>query len=396
MSKTFWSGPVTKVVASGTLAASNTQFVGPLPVFPEDAWTVVLNGQTLVSSSDNPAAYHYFMLLYNPTDMYIIWNTTVNVGDVLSASIEKVSCVIYEGDESYIDNYKLAADDPVGTSNALTFSQKLNSLYFHSDLNYLGSTQTATTKIVSHPVRTAASASQSKHSGASYAILKGTQEYTLMSHSGTLDTPFIVQENSNQLMQGLPIQSSGASVRAVGAYNDGSSIKIRETYVTHSDSLPAVNKTYTVYMFDIVSNSNVSADNTLKITSTNFTAGAGRLDTDKKYIRREDTNPDFYFSKAKTADVQRGKLKVVAPSGEVIYNPTMPSPQWGYRHNNAQAGGTNYVYHFPDTNPYNTTLISSVFPTNPLYEGSFGGSTSAQGTTVANWASSGNSVGIKI
>jgi len=74
----------------------------------------------------------------------------------------------------------------------------------------------------------------------------------------------------------------------------------------------------------------------------------------------------------------------------------MPSPQWGYRHNNAQAGGTNYVYHFPDTNPYNTTLISSVFPTNPLYEGSFGGSTSAQGTTVANWASSGNSVGIKI
>lgn len=395
MSKTFWSGPVTKVVASGTLAASNTSFVGPLPVFPEDSWTVVLNGQTLTSSADNPNSYHYFMYLHTATDMYIIWNTTVNVGDSLVASVEKVSCVIYEGDESYIDNYKLAEDDPVGTPNALTFSQKLNSLYFHSDLNYLGNTQTATTT-VTHPVRTAAPASQSKHAGASYAILKGTQEYTLLNHSGNTDTPFIVQENSNQLMQGLPIQTSGASVRAVGAYNDGSSIKIRETYVTHSNSLPAVNKTYTVYMFNIVSNTNVSADNTLKITPTNFTAGAGRLNTNKKYIRREDTNPDFYFSKAKTADVQRGKLKVIAPSGEVIYNPTMPSPQWGYRHNNAQAGGSNYVYHAPDTTPYNTTLISSVFPNNFLYEGSFGGATSAQGTTVANWPSSGNSVGLKI
>lgn len=55
---------------------------------------------------------------------------------------------------------------------------------------------------------------------------------------------------------------------------------------------------------------------TILITPNKFIAGAGKLDSDYRYLRRS-VSPVFYLAAGKTMDVRNGGARYVAPSGSV-------------------------------------------------------------------------------
>lgn len=63
---------------------------------------------------------------------------------------------------------------------------------------------------------------------------------------------------------------------------------------------------------------------TLKITPTRFIASAGKLDSQKRYIRRENVFPSLKFVLGKNMDVNGGGLRYVDPNGtnqdDGVYN----------------------------------------------------------------------------
>jgi hypothetical protein len=289
--------------------------------------------------------------------------------------------IIYEGDETQLSQMANLSDDAdLSVPGALTAIQKLGYLYFHSGYSYLGNATKATISIT-HPARTASSAaSGGKHSGVVYSLTQGTATYNLLTHTSGVDAPNVVKLDDAQLLNGIPVQSVGASYRAVSTYNTGTQIVLYETYMTHASSLPAITKTYTAYVFEFLSASTASgATNSLEITGTSLKGGQDKLDTAYNYIRRESTNPDFYLIRDKTADVYRGKLKAIAPSGKVTYNPEMPNPAWTYRINNDVP---NAIVH-PASG-------------NPVYIGTFGGASTTEGTTISGWPAAGNGTGVLI
>ena len=386
MSKTFWSGPVTTETFNGTLSSTQVSAseYGWLPVFPSDAFSLSYDGVDLVNQTTNSTTYDFSVSHHangSRVDFHSSFSSNLNTSKILIVNTTEVKCAIYNGDNTNIENYKTAENDPSNISNPLTAAQKLNYLYFHSDLNYLGNTDSSTT-LIYHPARAATPAvSSGKYSGVTYNLSSGEQEWTLLNHSGTIDSPFIIKINNNQIPSGYPVQMNGASVRSVSAYNDGTSIKLREKWMTVKDSLSAAFQTYTVYVFKILGNNTTTSLNKLQATATSFTAGAGRLNTDYKYLRRASGTPDFYFIKGKTADTERGYMKVIAPNGYVAYNPSGTGLSWSHRHNsqNIQSGVTPL---YGSTNTFltgrsygarvgGTSNTSYVYgtPTNPAYSG---------------------------
>jgi|TARA_R110002124_G_scaffold53269_2_gene152791 hypothetical protein len=54
---------------------------------------------------------------------------------------------------------------------------------------------------------------------------------------------------------------------------------------------------------------------TLSITPTRFIASAGKLDSQRRYIRKDATGPDLRFVNGQNMDVAGGGLRYVNPNG---------------------------------------------------------------------------------
>ncbi len=63
---------------------------------------------------------------------------------------------------------------------------------------------------------------------------------------------------------------------------------------------------------------------TLSITPTRFIASAGKLDSQKRYIRKNAASPDLKFVNGQNMDVSGGGLRYVNPNGtnvdDGVYN----------------------------------------------------------------------------
>lgn len=57
---------------------------------------------------------------------------------------------------------------------------------------------------------------------------------------------------------------------------------------------------------------------TLSITPTRFIASAGKLDSQRRYIRKDTTAPDLKFVNGRNMDVAGGGLRYVNPNGTNI------------------------------------------------------------------------------
>jgi len=203
--------------------------------------------------------------------------------------------------------------DPADYDQIPTAAQ-LSELYFHSDLSYLKNTLVIEGE-VNHPERTS-SANVSKK-GTSYNVIQGSSTYVLGSHALGSSVPMIASVGGVQLPAGHFVQKVAESIRTACLYLTPTQVIVHEEYVTFNDTLPAISKTYTAYLFELLSLP--SGSTSIAISPTSFEAGFGKLDTDNVYVRRQSTTPDLYLTKDKTADVEGGGVKIVLPDGTVAY-----------------------------------------------------------------------------
>jgi hypothetical protein len=206
--------------------------------------------------------------------------------------------------------------DPAPFNSPLS---NLADLYFHSDLGYLGN-GLLVTGTISHGERTRSSSTSKGLFGSSthYNPRNGTADYLLATHDYAAGAPFVAFVGDAQMPSGTAVQKVGESVRAVSVYVTSTQIRVFENWATFDNTLGAVNRTYSVILFDRLT---TATDTTsILIEPNRFRAGFGKLDTDFLYLRKQDTNPDFYVTAGKTADVNSGRLKVVLPDGSIPIN----------------------------------------------------------------------------
>ena len=192
---------------------------------------------------------------------------------------------------------------------------QLGDLHFHSDLSYLGNAQVIDVT-VTHPEHTRSSSTSKGLFGSStyYNPRQGTQSYDLASHSFGRVVPFIPFYGESQMPSGTVVQQAGESARAVSIFVTGTAIRAFENWVTFDDTLPAVTRTYRVFLFETLFAP--SGNESIRIAPSLFRAGFGKLSTAYRYLRQSET-PDVFVTSGKTADVQSGGLKVVLPDGTV-------------------------------------------------------------------------------
>lgn len=194
-----------------------------------------------------------------------------------------------------------------------------NAIHFHSDLSYLGSSQVVEATIT-HPKRQKGEQTDDKFFGLletdPYSVpLQGTHEYILGKHSAGVDAPFVSIYNGAQIPAGSIIQKVEESVRAVSLFLTGGEVRVFENWATFEHSLPAVTRTYKVYLFETLFKP--SGRTSIRMLPDRFTAGFGKLDTNYRYIRETDT-PDLYLSVGRSADVDGGGWKTSSPDGASV------------------------------------------------------------------------------
>jgi len=201
---------------------------------------------------------------------------------------------------------------------AVPTSAQLGDLNFHSALSYLGNS-VVVEATVTHPVRTRSSYETKGlfSSTTHYDPVQGTSTYNLGNNSLGANAPFVPFYGTAQVPSGTVIHQVGESVRAVSIYVTATKVKIYESWATFDQSLPAITRTYKVYLFNTLFTG--SGNTSLAITGNSFTAGFGKLSSSYRYLR-DSASPDFYVTQGKTADVSGGGLKVVLPDGSVQYN----------------------------------------------------------------------------
>lgn len=188
---------------------------------------------------------------------------------------------------------------------------QLGDLHFHSDLSYLGNTQVLEAT-VTHPEQVRSSSS-SKWGGTTYRTRQGTQSFVLGTNTLGAIRPAVAFYGSAQMPAGTVVHKIGQSVRAVSLIVTASQIRLFENWLTFDDSLPAISRTYRIYLFQTLFTG--FGNTSIAIAPGAFTAGFGKLSTNYRYLRRADTLPDAFVTAARTADVQGGGIKVVLPDG---------------------------------------------------------------------------------
>jgi hypothetical protein len=206
--------------------------------------------------------------------------------------------------------YKGDADPAVYASPT---PAQLGDLHFHSDLSYLGNTQILEATIT-HPERVRSSSS-SKWGGTTYRTRQGAQSYVLGTNTLGIIRPAVAFYGDAQMPAGTVVHKVGQSVRAVSIVVTANQIQLFENWLTFDDTLPAVSRTYRIYLFQTLFAG--SGNTSIRIAPGGFSAGFGKLSTSYRYLRRANDAPDLFVTAGRTADVQGGGIKVVLPDGSV-------------------------------------------------------------------------------
>lgn len=207
---------------------------------------------------------------------------------------------------------KVAIYDPANPNAFTDPRNNLGSVYFHSDLDYVGVAAIIDVS-VNHPFR-AKGGSNARHTyltpnPASGAVNSLTHNLGYVPHA-------LVFVGNDMLPANSQIQHVGSSFRTVAIEVTTTQVRVFETAWVYQHDLPAITKNYKIVLFTQKLGS--SGNQTLRIEPSQFIASRGKLNTAYNYLRRSLTSPMFWFSKGKTADVANGSFKIVTANGSTI------------------------------------------------------------------------------
>jgi hypothetical protein len=207
---------------------------------------------------------------------------------------------------------RTAIFDPANPDAFANPRANLQSVYFHSDLDYVGVAKVIDVSIT-HVARAAGGASAlTGYPQPSYP----QGEVSPLTH-GLGYKPFAIAfVNGQMLPANTQIQSAGMSFRTVALQITDTAVAVYETAWVYGTSLPAITIAYKIVLFTppLVQ----SGDKTLEIKPSSFIASRGKLNTAYKYVRRDPVSPDFSLTKDKTADCSNGSFRIVTAQGDVI------------------------------------------------------------------------------
>lgn len=197
---------------------------------------------------------------------------------------------------------------------------QIGSLYFHSDLSYLGTT-TVLTGTITFPERipntTYTSGSKGGTGWYTYNTTYGEASYAFGSNPFGAIKPFIGIIDNVQIAGGRIIQSANYSNRGCSIYLTNSEVRIFENFSTYVYTLPSISVSFTVYIFDTFFSGLGST--AISIQPTSFKAGFGKLDSNYRYIKKNTTSPNIYLTSYRTGDVAGGGIKITSPNGTVAF-----------------------------------------------------------------------------
>lgn len=205
---------------------------------------------------------------------------------------------------------RVAIYDPSNEAALNNPLANLHSIYFHSDLDYVGVAADITATIV-HPARSTGGGS-TQHS---YPVPNFPTGVSGFAHDLGYVPFALCFVNGAMIPANTQIQLSGQSFRTVSVQVDHAQVRIYETAWVYGSALPAVSVTYRIVLFTppIVA----SGMTTVRIDPTRFVASRGKLDSYRNYLRRSTASPMFWLAKGRTADVSNGSYKIVGADGSV-------------------------------------------------------------------------------
>lgn len=188
----------------------------------------------------------------------------------------------------------------------------LDDVFFHSDLDYMGIAANIEVT-VTHPAR-AKGAPAEAHSYATPTFYAATSDP--LAHNLGYVPHGLCFIGNDMLPANTQIQFVGTSFRTVALELTANELRIFETCWVYNTALPAITKTYRIVLF--TPKIQPSGNTMIEIKPERVIASGGKLDTNLNYIRRASQNPDFYFSKGRTADANNGSFKIVTANGSTI------------------------------------------------------------------------------
>lgn len=186
----------------------------------------------------------------------------------------------------------------------------LGAVYFHSDLDYV-SVAAVLDVNVTHTARNVGGTGSH-----GYATPQFSAGATGFNHNLGYVPFALIFVGGALLPANTQIQLVGQSFRTSGAYVTSSQVVIQDFAWVYGSNLPSMVKNYKIVL--LTTPIAPSGTTTLSITPGRFIASRGKLDSIRNYLRRAPTNPMFWFSKGKTADVANGSFRVVTADGTFI------------------------------------------------------------------------------
>jgi hypothetical protein len=189
----------------------------------------------------------------------------------------------------------------------------LDSVYFHSDLNYYNTVLYQPSVTVNHPE--VSGRSDQITANVTYGGRIVTTTHHLVQHNLGYVPKFFVAYNGRMMPHGYPIQNTSSSrKRLVAAYATTTEIRLWECGVSDTQALPAASFNYAVQVF--ASSSRDPALPNLLIEPGNVVFGQGKFRMDRPPIRVPLSGESpFYQATDRTAAIWNGALRAFLPNG---------------------------------------------------------------------------------
>lgn len=195
-------------------------------------------------------------------------------------------------------------DTPAAFTNP---EANLSAIYFHSDLDYffIAYDQTRTLTL------------------SATGVTEGTTDESRIfpAHNlGYIPYGFLII-NGTQYPTGFPLQVTGneGTARYIMLSMDSSDVWITTRHhATTGHGNSGISRSCRVILLGQATKTDVGYAARFRPSSGRLTLGEGKFDTNRDYLRRDDTNPDFYVSSGRTIDGQSGGgIRFVLPDGTV-------------------------------------------------------------------------------
>lgn len=179
---------------------------------------------------------------------------------------------------------------------------------FHSDFSYfrIVATKTQTITFPSHNVVTVTSYSKKNTSSTAIPWLHTTGFSISMPSNVKNDDFIMVYDNSGYpVASSIPVQYNGDAQRVLTFVSSGGGVFIQSQAYTHTNSIPSINRTYTIYAYRIVDTLGTNPGVLFSAQAGRVTFGLGKFDSNTPFLYRTVSNFGVVLTKDRTVLLQR-------------------------------------------------------------------------------------------